>query len=642
MTRAITFGLAWVLTAGLLSSFVWGEKPMTHPSVLVKKEDLPELRRKCQAEPFKSQYTGLLAACDRWLTGPPSGPEVDARNNGVAGFTVSAGRKFQGRALGLSLAWLLTDDRRYLERAKTEIFAVIDDPHDWVDPFHRPLICDLVTGEMSAAVGLAYDMLYDGLTDAERDRILAGLRRKGLQPYLTQLDRKGWWAQCTHNWNSVVNGGCFVGAVATRDRVPEAARILTDARANIQPFFRHWGADGGWDEGTGYWYYGTSYAMLYLVAAESAELPTDGWLDSEVMKQTGAFPTYFNPGGVTCNFGDSSSRAAGPLMYELGRRYGDGRLIEYADRWGLRPTREGGPDAVLTILWRPEEIPATRHPAGNLKVFSGIHWAAMFDRWPDPDIYLAYKSGDLGANHTHLDLNSFQLVAFGEKLIVDTGNPPYSHEYFSDARWKMYQVGSAGHNCVLVNGGGHLPRRRGTIGDARQEAGYAYLVGDASRAYDRGVERARRHVVFVRQRYFVLLDEVTTDEPAQVQLVFHTYSPVDAQTRLIRGERATLAVESASPVQLKFELLENPEKLNPAENVLRTSTVGPSSETAIATLLYPARKGEPVHRRFALVRKDDGALEATVEDAGSTDVIRFERTDDGWALKSVSSSGPKP
>ena len=81
----------------------------------------------------------------------------------------------------LSMAYRVTGERRYLDRALRELKAVCAFS-DW-NPSHF-----LDTGEMSLAVAIGYDWLYDGLSDDERRGIREGLARNGLD-----ADELGGW-----------------------------------------------------------------------------------------------------------------------------------------------------------------------------------------------------------------------------------------------------------------------------------------------------------------------------------------------------------------------------------------------------------------------------------------------------------------
>ena len=127
-------------------------------------------------------------------------------------------RKALYRLSHLAMAYRLTDERKYLERGERELKAVCAFS-DW-NPSHF-----LDVGEMTLAVAIGYDWLYDGLSDASRKEIAAGLNRLGLQ---VGLQPHG-WKKMTNNWGQVCRGGLIGAALALGDIHPEdAANMLEE------------------------------------------------------------------------------------------------------------------------------------------------------------------------------------------------------------------------------------------------------------------------------------------------------------------------------------------------------------------------------------------------------------------------------
>ena len=143
--------------------------------------------------------------------------------------------------------------RRFADRAIKEMLTAARFP-DW-NPSHF-----LDTAEMSHALGIGYDWLYDELSEEEKTTIRQALVEKGLKPAMEFYRTSGWWVMARHNWNQVCNGGIGIAALAIAEEEPEIAEyILKEAVKSIQRPMGEFAPDGGWVEGPGYWDYATRY-----------------------------------------------------------------------------------------------------------------------------------------------------------------------------------------------------------------------------------------------------------------------------------------------------------------------------------------------------------------------------------------------
>jgi len=610
--------------------------PITHPSIFLTPEDLPRLRESLSQPAIVPWYTSLLAHCDRWL-GEPSlalptlqDNETTSGKQRLESRLLRTARMAQGRILSLAFAGLLTGHKTYTDRARLELLNVINDWPAWTNSSRS---CDLMTAETSFAVGVGYDWLYDVLSVEERKRVQKGLLEKGFNRYLQAIREGASWIRAYHNWNAVLNGGFGTAALAVRRDVPRAAEVLSQSRRLLERFYSHLGADGGWDEGTGYWAYAMSYALRFETALLAATGEDNGAFQRPGMARTGYFPIFFNPGGVPASFGDNPNLAAEPILYLLSNHFDNPAFTWYADTYGFQLARQDGwPREVFAILWRQGTSIPNPPPLPAVQPYLDIGWASLASGWPKPEIYLSFKSGDLSANHAHLDLNSFQLIAWGEPLAIDPGPAEYSEEYFGIERWQIYPATTAAHNCVLIEGRGQTPGSKGKIVNWEEQPRYTYLVGDASSAYSPNIRVCRRHLVFVDRRYFVLLDEIVAADPVSIEMRLHTHAQIHLEGRqaILQGQRAQLQVVNTAQ---DWEISMNPGQLVPAETVLFLRTPDRSPTWAISAVLYPFQNGQPA----AVVRTDvaDQRMALEVTHAHQSDEIVFELRHGRWMFTAV-------
>jgi hypothetical protein len=625
--------LAWFACSAVLMA----QAPQ-HPRLLFSAADVPTFAERAKAPALEPIARRLLQRADRQLAAPPIIPSITKRGEpdppgeqkGIA-----SARALQGRVLTYAMAFTLTRDRRYRDAAVAELRRSLDDWRIWVDTAHNPPY-DLMTGENCLTFGLAYDWLYHDLTPEERTTLRTGVERRGLQPYLEAAGRKASFITARHNWNPVCNGGAAVAALAFEGESELTERVLQIAVPGMDAYWNHLADDGGWDEGTGYWAYGHRYAFIAAEALRrSARRGGADRFSLPGAKRTGYFPIVFNPGRtVTAGFGDSNSRVSDPILYLLGRENQNPDFVWFQDRARVPALeREGWPMEALTLIWRPvgepwlpENQPAFTPRVEPTFVFPSIGWSFMAPRQPDPPFFLSLKNGSLGANHTHLDLNHVNAGVGETMLLVELGSRPYPADYFGPKRYGYYEIGTPGHNTVLVGGKGQARGRVGKLIGPIDGPGSKTLVGIADGAYEVETTRVRRHVAFVASQFWVLLDEVETPQPQSIELRFHAYGTIEqAAPGHWRVASAGQALDVHTPPGLDA-VVETPGGWIRPVRVLSVKA-DPGTTHALVTVLQPRTTttgaGEP--------RIERAADRITVSIGSNS--VRWRRTADGWQVE---------
>ncbi|MGV3516967.1 heparinase II/III domain-containing protein [Luteitalea sp.] len=536
---AAPMAMSWVgpsLRAGRTQGDRGGGPP--RPRLLFTREELDRVRARASHPQLARFRASVLAKADRYATAAPLVPSIAKRGEpdppGEAKGLACA-RGLQGRVVTLGMAWEVTGDARYLESAIAQLEHAVREWRIWVDTAHQPPF-DLMTGELSLTFGLAIDWLLPAVADARRASIVDGVVRRALDTFLEAVERPNppGWHTAAHNWNTVCNGGAVMLALALRPtHADKATRVLERAVPAMDRYWNHLGPDGAWGEGTGYWRYGHRYALMAAEALRRAGHPAgEAVFARSGVRQTGYFPIVFNPGRtLSASFGDSNGRASDAIFYFLGARYRDPAFIWYQDRVPVDRQREGWPDEALALLWRPVDEPwlpeqqqgyVPQVPAAA--VFPSIGWALLAPRQPDPTHFLAFKNGSLAANHTHLDLNHVSVAVGDQFLLLELGSRPYPADYFrADTRYGYYEIGTRGHNTVLVGGRGQVHRREGRLLPLVDGEGVQVLTGVADDAYEVATPIARRHVIALDDRErFVIVDEIETAEAQPIELRWHT------------------------------------------------------------------------------------------------------------------------
>ncbi|MBC7806470.1 MAG: heparinase II/III family protein, partial [Akkermansiaceae bacterium] len=478
------------------------------------------------------------------------------------GFLLDPVRKVQGRILTLALAYRLTGDKRYFERARKELLQLADLP-EW-RPSHF-----LDVGEAALAAGVGLDWLYGDLTPEERERIANAIVKNALLPSLDVKEGTNSWVDGDFNWNQVCHGGLVVGALAVAEREPELARRVVDrAVRNLPKAGAAYAPDGSYPEGPSYWAYGTTFHVI-LVEALRSVLGTAGGLDRMpgFLQTTDFMEQMKAPTGQDYNFSDYHKRGKSEPI-----------LLWFAKERGRRETAreelENLAAAHRTILDAPagerRDIPLSRHfalevlwwnpelPPMRAATALPLHWTAsgslpiavLRSAWGDPNAtYLAIKGGTPNQSHGHMDVGSFVLEAGGVRWALDLGTESYDkmraaklnlwNYSQNSSRWTTFRVGPEGHNLLRFDGALQditgkaeiraLPVTNGVVGD----------VVDLTPLYRGQVAKAERTVRMYPDRSVSITDEWTTgDRPVRASFQWLTTATVTRTSDGVRLEQA--------------------------------------------------------------------------------------------------------
>ena len=238
----------------------------SHPRLFITAEQIETLRPQVETDPVSKRMFDLIRrTSDLYLDLPPQERIFD-----ISGALLLRCRNVGKRLLFLGLTAQITGDTRYARRAVEEMMAVAAF-EDW----GRKHFLDV--GEMTFAMAVGYDWLYDHLSPAQRDIIATAIIEKGLK--LSFLDdRINWWVDVPINWNQVCHAGMTAGALVVAEREPElAARIVARTLEKVAIPGATYAPDGAHPEGPMYWAYGTAFHCAVIAMLESA-LGHDGGL----------------------------------------------------------------------------------------------------------------------------------------------------------------------------------------------------------------------------------------------------------------------------------------------------------------------------------------------------------------------------
>ncbi len=173
--------------------------------------------------------------------------------------------------------------------------------------------------------------------------------------------------------------------------------------------------------------------------------------------------------------------------------------------------------------------------AAPSRLFSDGGYAIMQTGWEREAHQLVLDAGPFGAvngGHGHADLLSLQCSVFGEPFLVDPGTDGYT----VDPQWRDFFRGTAAHSTVRIDSrpqaipGGPFkwesrPRARLRRWVSTQTMDFADAEHDAYHRLPDPVTH-RRRVLFVKPRYWVVVDDLVGASEHRVDLQFQ-FAPMD-------------------------------------------------------------------------------------------------------------------
>lgn len=570
-----------------------------HPRLLLTDARLQELKTMAATDPRLKRYAAdVVNQADKDIFKSPIqhvliGPRL-----------LDKSRECLLRVYDLAFAYRWTGNPKYLSSAVTNLKNVCSFA-DW-NPSHF-----LDVAEMTHAVAIGYDWLYNAMDQPTRDQIKAGLIKLGLNEGQKAYASNAWWARVDHNWNQVCNSGLAIGALAVAETDPDLAlKLVTQSIANLPYALKSYAPDGVWGEGPGYWGYATDYTAYGICALQTALGDDFGLTALPGMNLTGYFPIYSaGPTGYMLNYADAGEKSklgAPHPDFWLAGVYNNNDFSDFVtDQLETRTA-----NAYDVTWYRPYANSASQR---DLDKFFDGKVSLYFSRssWTDPKaLWIGIKAGYNKVNHAHLDLGNFELDALSVRWARDLGSDDYNlPDYFGSKRYTYYRLRSISHNVPLLNG--EDQRQDATSKIIRHGEGIAepFAVLDLTEAYKDFASSVQRGMKVVDNRHSILIqDEFSLSKPvvvtwgmttdATVQLVgakeaLLTLSGQKLTARILSPENAVFSVESAQQAK--------PQKENIGVSRLLAKTPETSGNVTVSVLLAPNWSDVPVTANMPVV-----------------------------------------
>ena len=502
-----------------------------------------------------------------------------------------------------SYMYLVSGDEIYARRAEKEMLAAADFV-SW-NPSHF-----LDVGEMTTALAIGYDWLYDWLSPESRKIIEDAIIEKGLRT----AGKKRWWSKTHNNWNQVCNGGLVMGALAVYERIPEEAQaIIAEALKNNPIAQKEYGPDGVYPEGYGYWEYGTWYEVMLIESLRTALNTSCDLEKAPGFLESAKFMNFMStPTGATYNFSDcgNPSNMINPLLYWFALETGDMSLV-WQDRERLineEKFRGINRQAPIAMLF------ASRCDTKDIRPIQDIFWVGdgtqpvfLYRKGfaSKEDSYLGVKGGSPKNSHAHMDGGSFIYEWGGVRWAVELGNQDY-HSLESKGigiwkkgqnsqRWQVYRLNNYSHNTLTINDKLHQYEGMVTMTKVHNKKKYKGADFDLSSLFV-DTESVTRCILIDNNDKVTCIDRIesknTTCSIRWNMTTFAKAEIIDNRTFLLEQDGKRLLLRVVSPQKAEPYIMDNNSNnwydvKNKGARVGFTTTIKPNSKSTIKVELIP-------------------------------------------------------
>ncbi len=488
----------------------------SHPRIYFN--DFEDVKKKIESDPLcRSWYNSIISSADTYLE---SEPEAFIENSSQA---LSGARRIRYKLHILGFAFAMTGDVRYRDRAIEEIVHAGEYP-TWNSY--------LATAELTNGVGVAYDWMYNGMTEEQRKLICDIMLEKGL--YYAAMSYEGisdsYFVKTDSNQNMACNGCYMTTAIAFADELPELCGYILDKGAQSLPTgVAILAPAGASPEGYQYWDYSLSNVFQIQAALESALKP------GAVLPQKYDFVSY--PGVSTTidyyialrstygafNYGDADIGTPGwgefSFSYWAAEKFDKPEYAWYEyNKCDL--------NGIYGSVWRlthklayydPQTVPLIESSFPLDKAFQSedaTNVATMRSSWAsENEVYVGIQGGGPGITHMFQSLGTFVIDANNERWATMRGRGDYNWPGYFDIeqqKWTYYTARTEGQNCVVINpdkSAGQNINAVAAVKDFVSNPNEVYATVDLTEAYNENVESYIRGTKLFDNREKILVQD---------------------------------------------------------------------------------------------------------------------------------------
>ncbi|EAY07511.1 hypothetical protein TVAG_124840 [Trichomonas vaginalis G3] len=514
MVTIATIAVIVICIALIIYSIVYNviNNKFKRPMLFIKNGDEAEIMKAINSDSvLNSSYKTLVKSTDKIL------------NTSVLTYTLKGKRLLEisreavRRIFFCSTLFRLTDDKKYYDKALAEINAVCAF-EDW-HPSHF-----LDVAEMTTAVSIGYDWLYNNLTKKDRESIRQCIIKNGINPSLNKS--LNYFLRTTNNWNQVCNSGMTLAAIALRDTDLNLSDYIINRSVNsLKISMGEYSPDGNYPEGYGYWGYGTTYAGIMFAALDRFFGHTYEMAEWPGFAESGKYIQYMvGTSGLNFNYYDSGEKGGiNPILFWFAYYFDDPSYIFYDNYLMDVKKMTSGSYYLPLILIYGSKLKRDKIKPPEKKIFYGKGTTPVIlvrTSWDGANgTSFGIKGGRAKDSHAHMDAGSFVFDALGVRWASDLGSSDYTtleaegvdlwNFKQNSTRWSMLRLGTIPHNTITIEGERHNVEAKSNItkvydSDDNKLGGQI----DITENFFGKLKSAVRDAILINQKYLEITDNI--------------------------------------------------------------------------------------------------------------------------------------
>ncbi len=433
--------------------------------------------------------------------------------------------------------YLMTNKPAYRNTAVAALKRAYDGPVYDFDPRDKNAVDEIYRAIWNQNFAAAYDWIKGALTPAEDKIIRPRLVREAAYCSANLF----YWASSPHNHLSKPAWGLGSLALALCGEKDAATWLKTALQASNMNTRYFFSGDGLYREGSHYFLFSTLNLIPFMYHYQNVSGVNTfetfkpmfeyvliarngkGWLPNIEDSFIRPYPTNW----LTGPYKNSSTKLSksGKLGQLLQWNYFN---TDYTPVKAIKP--ESGfnytgaswdfpLELVNFITWQPEvkslapDLNGTEFMKCGLSIFRNVY------NKPDEQLYLLFQGVPEADNHNHFDQLSFITFAYGQMMASDSG---YTRKSYGQKCRKEWYLTPKAHNVVMFDGNAPTDAKQNKPAASTSKLdGGAFDFEEKTAPFPEKTAKLSRAIAFPGQKFFVIIDRVSSDKPGKIESNFH-------------------------------------------------------------------------------------------------------------------------